>query len=153
MVGSRDWTVWQVCCSRTNKRCWSRNMSYLAESRPSLLLLYLSLNPTLTHCLNNWGGQEPMAALFCGWEAQSSGLLVKQTDLVGAVARLSCLLPKRKLLKMTTTALKALTYYRFALRRIVEIPWFTHPQAILGVYDFLLSDKYNPSYIKNVLAL
>ncbi len=23
--------------------------------------------------------------------------------------------------------------------------WFTHPQAILGVYDFLLSDKYNRS--------
>ncbi len=38
-------------------------------------------------------------------------------------------------------------------------PWFTHPQAILGVYEwrciyvFLLSDEYNPSYIKNVLAL
>ncbi len=26
--------------------------------------------------------------------------------------------------------------------------WFTHPQAILGVYDFLLSDEYNRSYIK-----
>ncbi len=26
---------------------------------------------------------------------------------------------------------------------------FTHPQAILGVYDFLLSDKSNQSYIKN----
>ncbi len=25
-------------------------------------------------------------------------------------------------------------------------PWLTHPQAI-GVYDFLLSDKYNQSYI------
>ncbi len=23
----------------------------------------------------------------------------------------------------------------------------THPQAILGVYDFLLSDKYNQCYI------
>ncbi len=33
-------------------------------------------------------------------------------------------------------------------------PWFTHPQAILGVYDFLLSDEYNLSYNKkNVLAL
>ncbi len=34
-------------------------------------------------------------------------------------------------------------------------PWFTHPQAILGVYDFLLSDEYNRSYsiLKNVLAL
>ncbi len=32
-------------------------------------------------------------------------------------------------------------------------PWFTHPQAILGVYDFLLSDEYSQSYIKNVLAL
>ncbi len=27
-------------------------------------------------------------------------------------------------------------------------PWFTHPQAILDVYDFLLSDKHNQSYIK-----
>jgi len=25
---------------------------------------------------------------------------------------------------------------------------FTHPQAILGVYDILLSDEYNLSYIK-----
>ncbi len=27
--------------------------------------------------------------------------------------------------------------------------WFTHPRGILGVYDFLLSDKSNRSYIKN----
>ncbi len=27
-------------------------------------------------------------------------------------------------------------------------PWFTHPQAILGVYDFLLSDEYNQSSSK-----
>ncbi len=26
---------------------------------------------------------------------------------------------------------------------------FTHPQSILGVYDFLLSDESNRSYIKN----
>ncbi len=26
---------------------------------------------------------------------------------------------------------------------------FTHPRSILGVYDFLLSDKSNRSYIKN----
>ncbi len=26
--------------------------------------------------------------------------------------------------------------------------WFTHPQANLGVYDWLLSDEYNQSYIK-----
>ncbi len=26
---------------------------------------------------------------------------------------------------------------------------FTLPQSILGVYDFLISDKYNQSYIKN----
>ncbi len=26
---------------------------------------------------------------------------------------------------------------------------FTHPQAILGVHDFLLSDESNRSYIKN----
>uniref|UniRef100_A0A8C1T230 RNA cytidine acetyltransferase n=1 Tax=Cyprinus carpio TaxID=7962 RepID=A0A8C1T230_CYPCA len=30
---------------------------------------------------------------------------------------------------------------------------FTHPQAILCVYDFLLSDKFSQSYIKTVLAL
>ncbi len=29
----------------------------------------------------------------------------------------------------------------------------THTLAILGVYDFFLSDEYNRSYIKNVLAL
>ncbi len=28
-------------------------------------------------------------------------------------------------------------------------PWFTHPQAILDVYEFFISDKYNRSYIKN----
>ncbi len=28
-------------------------------------------------------------------------------------------------------------------------PWFTHPRGILGVYDFLLSDESNLSYIKN----
>ncbi len=28
-------------------------------------------------------------------------------------------------------------------------PYFTHPQDILGVYDFLLSDESNRSYIKN----
>jgi len=26
-------------------------------------------------------------------------------------------------------------------------PSFTHPQAILGVYDFLLSDEHNQRYI------
>ncbi len=26
---------------------------------------------------------------------------------------------------------------------------FTHPQSILGVYDFLFSDESNQSYIKN----
>ncbi len=29
-------------------------------------------------------------------------------------------------------------------------PWFTHPQAILGVHDFLLSDEYKRSYIKKM---
>ncbi len=28
--------------------------------------------------------------------------------------------------------------------------YFTHPQSILGVYDFLLSDKSNLSYIKKI---
>ncbi len=28
-------------------------------------------------------------------------------------------------------------------------PCFTHPQSILGVYDYLLSDESNQSYIKN----
>jgi len=26
-------------------------------------------------------------------------------------------------------------------------PWFTHHQIILGVYDFILSDEYNLSYV------
>ncbi len=31
----------------------------------------------------------------------------------------------------------------------MRIPlWFTHPQAFLGIYDFLLSDEYKWSYIK-----
>ncbi len=29
------------------------------------------------------------------------------------------------------------------------ILFFIHPQSILGVYDFLLSDESNRSYIKN----
>ncbi len=29
-------------------------------------------------------------------------------------------------------------------------PWFTHPQAIIVVDDFLLSDEYNQSYIKHL---
>ncbi len=32
------------------------------------------------------------------------------------------------------------------------ISLFTHPQAIRSVYDFLLSDKYNWSYIKKRLG-
>ncbi len=32
-------------------------------------------------------------------------------------------------------------------------PCFTHPQRILGVYDFLLSDESNRSYVKMILAL
>ncbi len=32
-------------------------------------------------------------------------------------------------------------------------PLYTHPQAMLGLYDFLLSDKYYCSCIKKVLAL
>ncbi len=30
--------------------------------------------------------------------------------------------------------------------------WFTHPRGVLGVYDFLLSDKSNRSYIKGVIG-
>ncbi len=38
----------------------------------------------------------------------------------------------------------------FVLKGIVHpkmkiTQWFTHPQAILGVYDILFSDKYNRS--------
>jgi len=34
------------------------------------------------------------------------------------------------------------------------IPYFTHPQAILGIYDSLLLAKHNRSYIKkNIQAL
>ena len=37
-----------------------------------------------------------------------------------------------------TNALKALVHFQMKIN-----PSFTHPQAILGVYDFLLSDKHN----------
>ncbi len=42
---------------------------------------------------------------------------------------------------------------RFGLNHLNRIlkgsPCFTHPEGILGLYDFLLSDKSNQSYIKN----
>ncbi len=31
---------------------------------------------------------------------------------------------------------------------IYSYPWYTHPQATLGVYDFLLAEEYNQSYIE-----
>jgi len=38
-------------------------------------------------------------------------------------------------------------------RKMKISPLFTHAQAILGVYDILLSEEYNWSLLKNVLAL
>ncbi len=38
--------------------------------------------------------------------------------------------------------------WRIVYSKIKITSWITHPQAILGVYDFLLSDEYNRSYIK-----
>jgi len=43
-------------------------------------------------------------------------------------------------------------YYRVKVKGLVHFkmkitPSFTHPQAILGVYDFLLSNEHNQSYI------
>lgn len=40
-------------------------------------------------------------------------------------------------------------YYFFITKLLKGIvpPWFTHAQAILGVYDVLLSNEYNLSYI------
>ncbi len=35
----------------------------------------------------------------------------------------------------------------------MKMTWITHPQAILGVYDILISDEYSQSYIKNILVL
>ncbi len=32
--------------------------------------------------------------------------------------------------------------------KIKIIPWFTHPQGILGLYDFLISEESNRSYVK-----
>jgi len=32
--------------------------------------------------------------------------------------------------------------------KINIIPWFTHPQAILGVCDYFLSDEHNQSFIE-----
>ncbi len=46
-------------------------------------------------------------------------------------------------------ALSQLRSFKMIVHPKVKItPWFTHPQAILGVYDFLLSDEYSRSYIK-----
>jgi len=39
-------------------------------------------------------------------------------------------------------ALKGLVHFQIKIT-----PRFTHPQAILGVYDFLLSDEHNLRYI------
>ncbi len=41
-------------------------------------------------------------------------------------------------------------YFKWLVHPKMKIsPCFTHPQSILGVYDFLLSDEFNRSYIKN----
>ncbi len=42
----------------------------------------------------------------------------------------------------------ALINYRIVHPKMKIIPRFTHTQAILDVYEILLSDKYNQSYIK-----
>ncbi len=39
------------------------------------------------------------------------------------------------------------------VKGIVHPKMKIHPQAILCVYNFILSDEYNPSYINNILAL
>ncbi len=49
-----------------------------------------------------------------------------------------------------TTCQLTLIHFQLHIKRIVhknvlKIPYFTHPPAILGLYDFLLSDKSNPS--------
>jgi len=43
---------------------------------------------------------------------------------------------------MTKNAIIGLVHFKMKIT-----PIFTHPQAILGVYDFLLSDEHNQRYI------
>ncbi len=38
--------------------------------------------------------------------------------------------------------------YRIVHPKMKIIPWFTQIQVIVEVYEILLSDKYNQSYIK-----
>ncbi len=50
-------------------------------------------------------------------------------------------------------SLKVISALNVLLKGIVHpkmkiTPWFTHPQAILGVYDLILSN--DQSYIKNI---
>ncbi len=46
---------------------------------------------------------------------------------------------------LVTTSFKGMVF-----PKLIISPWFTHPQGILGVYDFLLSDESNRSYIKKM---
>jgi len=46
------------------------------------------------------------------------------------------------IIRMAIHPLKGLVHFKMKIT-----PSFTQPQAILGVYDFLLSDEHNRSYI------
>ena len=47
---------------------------------------------------------------------------------------------------LTLISFKGLVHFEMKIS-----PSFTHPQAILGVYDFLLSDEHNQRYIKGLV--
>ncbi len=51
------------------------------------------------------------------------------------------------LIKIKVSQFKGLVHSK--MKFLLFTLLFTHPQAILGIYDFLLSDESNRSYIKN----
>ncbi len=64
--------------------------------------------------------------------------------------------PYRILATYTVCCPKTVLFnFRIWIKEIVHpkmkmTSWFNHPQAILSVYGFLLSDEYNRSYIKKM---
>ncbi len=54
---------------------------------------------------------------------------------------------------LKTLSINALSQVKGLVHPKIKISLcFTHPQCILGVYDFLLLDEFNRSYIKNGLG-
>jgi len=59
---------------------------------------------------------------------------------------LSNVIPRENIIQLKKTDRQSLKGIAHPKMKI--IPLFTHPQDILGVYDYLLSDEHNPRYLK-----